>query len=224
LRPVAACGIRLRGEQGADGLALVVGKLAGKGLGVDGLLALAWGHFAEIENSANEHPAARGLCGVQLLNGIAPLLALRRGQAFEDLVAIEHALALLRRHAVEFLQLPQVLLLQLGRQFAEAGLVLQLALLLGGREIAVVVDPLLEMLVLPGPAHTVRTWSALIARRRGAVRLENDGRRVLLETRKHRRCGDQQQEGCAKTKPEWTMRFHDAHDANAVTVSTNRRR
>ena len=60
--------------------------------------------------------------------------------------------ALLRVHVVEPGQLAEFVLLELRRQIAKAGLVLQGALLLGKREIAVVVHPLLEMfLVLGGP-------------------------------------------------------------------------
>jgi len=61
----------------------------------------------------------------------------------EDFVALQFAIALRLGHVVEPTQLVEFALLNLRRQFAEAGLVLERALLIGEGKILVVFHPLL---------------------------------------------------------------------------------
>jgi hypothetical protein len=99
--------------------------------------------------------------------------------------------ALLRGHGVEPLQIIELILLRFPRQLAKAGFVLQLALLLGGRQIAMVLHPLLKMRVLillcsnrGALLHTI------LFQGRGVVRLAGESRP-----------GEQQNERRAESEP-----------------------
>ena len=110
------------GEDGADDGALVVGELAAKGWGIDGLLALLGGKLAEIHDGVKNDVPTRHGNGTQLLHGDAPLLLLRRSQVLQRLVAVEHSGALLRIHVIEPDQFLAITLLRLRRQLVKAGL------------------------------------------------------------------------------------------------------
>jgi len=91
------------------------------------------------------------------------LLALRRTHVFHRLVAFDYAAALLRRHIVQLGETVAQVLLDLRRKSTEPRLVLKRALLLGKRQVAVAVHPLLQMF-LP-----LRPHSPLIGLRTSAI-------------------------------------------------------
>jgi hypothetical protein len=93
----------------------------------------------------NHLAAALRLDCMKLLHGVIPLLLLLRTEPLKTFDPVEHADALLGAHAVEVIQLVELALLGRGVEFSEAGLILQGAVLLGGREILVVLDPLFEV-------------------------------------------------------------------------------
>jgi hypothetical protein len=90
---------------------------------------------------------------VELPHGSKHLLTLRRAHVFHRLVALDHAAALFRRHIVKLGEAVAQVLLDSRRKSTETGLVLKRALLLGKRQIAVAVHPLLQMF-LPLRPHS----------------------------------------------------------------------
>src|SRR5208283_3435454 len=223
-------GVGLDREDGGEHGALAVGELGAEGWGINGQLALVLGHLAEVEDGANDDAPARHGERVQLLDGIAVLLALRRSEAFQGLVAVQHAGALLRIHVVEPGQLVELVLLELPGQLAKSGIVLQGALLFGEREIAVAVHPLLHvLLVLGGPGDDIGlgTGCGGLGPGGGAGRLGARGlggrqwRRRTRAAGERRPGGEQQNECRAKKEPGWKMRFHDEYDAPGGTATTS---
>jgi hypothetical protein len=214
------------GEDRADGLALFGGELGAEGRRVDYLLALFCGHGAEIADGSDHEGAAGRRESAHLLHGVAPLLLLLRGEALESLDAIEDAATLFGAHVVECPKLFAVALLRLRRQLVEAGQLLQCALLLSGREILVVLHPLLDV----GANAGVVDWSAHGGRRRGAhggrlcglgcgARLSALGgssggtvlllRVLLTKAASKGRCSYKHHKKCrAEGEPGWTRRFH----------------
>jgi hypothetical protein len=215
-------GVGLDREDGGEHGALGIGELGAEGGGVDGLLALIGGHLAEVEDGANDDAAARQGNRVQLLHGIAVLLTLGQREALQGLVAVEHAAALLRVHVVEPGQLVELVLLELPRKLAKAGIVLECALLFREREIAVVVHPLLHvLLVLSGPGDDIGFGLGGGSGPVGA--LIPGGRRRTQGAGKCRRGGNEQNECRAKTEPGWKMRFHEVGGAHGRTATMGRR-
>lgn len=221
----------LGGKQGGECGALTIGELGAIGRRVEGLLALLRGEVAETEHGVSHGLLAIRRHGSKALRGGTVLLTLRRGHAFQHLVAFEHPAALLWVHVVEAAKLVELVLLKLRRQIVEAGHVLQRALLIGERKIAVIIHPLLEMLLVfggpiddacAGPGRGigrgatggVRCGAALGALLRGTKRARSRRRRSPLSTSPHssaslsaatagerRRSGKQQSECRAETEP-----------------------
>ena len=98
----------------------------------------------------------------QLLHGAADLRALIKREMLDDLRVCQQALTLLRGHGVELRQAIAHPLLGLLRKLLKAGLMLQCALLLIRRKVAVQVHPLREMLA----ARTAKLRSAMVSWRR----------------------------------------------------------
>ena len=135
----------VRGEDGTDGLALFRGKLLAEGGGLDDLLALVSGHCAEIADGGHHENATLRRQGMGLLHRTVPLLLLLRGKTFQTFDSVEVTATLLWTHRVERSQLLAEALLGLRGKFAEAGQSLEGAFLLVGREVFVVLHPLLDM-------------------------------------------------------------------------------
>lgn len=210
------------GEDGTDGLPLFGRELGAEGGRVDDLFPLIGGHLAEVGDGANHEAAPGNGVGVQLLDGAVPLLLLLRAETLETLNSIEHASPLGGVHAVEAVQLVELALLKLRRKLAEAGLLLQSAMLIGRGEILVVLHPLFEVYFALGCADgCVGSWSNYGRRRLlrpglrsgfGTLRRASLLRVFLTESAGEGRADCDQQKDCrGETNPGWKMRFHDLH-------------
>ena len=170
----AGWGVRLDGNNGCQQRALPVGKLGAIGGGVDDLLALLRRHLAQAQDGAGHELATRRRKSMEFLYRAAPLLALRLGHVSQSFIALQHALALLRIHAVEVSQFFTIMLLHLRRKLTKSGFVLQRALLIRQRKTAVAIHPLRQMLlILSGSDHGIRrrsNWTTLSRSASAAVR------------------------------------------------------
>lgn len=166
----AAREIGLDGEEIVEGSAFLPAVLAGESGGVEVLLALRFGHGAEIAEGTGYGAAAVVREGAELRHGAAHLLALRGRKALQLLVALENAISLLGPHGVELAEAIAHTLLSLGRKLVEAGLAFERALLLGNGQVAVAVHPFGEMLAIAAGRSGVRGGRPLgsgTRRRRG---------------------------------------------------------
>jgi hypothetical protein len=124
---------------------------------------------------------------------------------------------LLGAHVIELREAIEHALLGLPIQQLEAGLILQGALLVRGREVLVLLHPLLQMALTgsrPDPG----------ARCIGTAWPEHGGWRAMLAseaTRPHRRNGEQQNNCRAETEPGWALRSHDAGGVLVRTAGKN---
>jgi hypothetical protein len=199
-------GVGLDREEGADGRALTVGELGAKAGRGNDLLALLGRHLAKIEDGAgHEATAVRGHRREGLHSPVV-LLNLRRGHMFQNLVALQGAVALLRVHVIEAGEVVELTLLDLWRQFVKAGLILKGALLIGEGEVLVVLHPLLKMfLVLGGPDAGIGCGTAFDAGLGGRAILSQGGRSCLRLLGKpageSRRRSEQHKQRRATTEP-----------------------
>jgi hypothetical protein len=225
--PIVLLDVWVGGEDGADGLALVGGKLVGKARGVNDLLTLVGGHLAEIGDGV-DHQAAAGNGGlVQLLHGVVPLLLLLRAEALQAFDSAEHAAALLGRHVVELVEVVQLALLGLAWKLMEAGHILKGLVLFRRAEVLVILQPLRQVLLALRVLNLrFGHWEARYGRRlRGAgfgTYLDAGlcmfdgagltgwgkgwwfGRETAREGRRR-----EQQNCCAEGEPGWKMQSHD---------------
>jgi len=158
----------LDGEQAADRRALLIVELGTELGGVHVDLALGGRHIAQAEEGLVDDMAAVLGQAAELAHGGANLLALRGGEAFHGLVALENLLALVDRHGVELREAIVQALLLVGGKAAEAGFIFKGALLLGEREARVRLHPLVEVLL--GLVGMIGTYEILRRRSRGEIR------------------------------------------------------
>ena len=118
----------------------------------DGLSLLGWELAVLPEGMLNGEALLRGEAG-KLLHAAADLLTLFGSEALDRFCAIEQALALRWRHLVELGEPIVHALLHIGRQLAEARLVIEGALLVSRRKLAVLRHPLGEVLLAGSSAN-----------------------------------------------------------------------
>jgi hypothetical protein len=104
-------------------------------------------HLAEVAEGAGHKSAAILGKPLVLFCCGANLLPLLRSKMLNRLSVLNHAAALFGRHVVELREVVSQGLLGLRREIAEAGLILERALLLCQGQIAVTVHPLAQMLL-----------------------------------------------------------------------------
>ena len=137
----------------AHDVAFLRGEHTSETVGIDDLLPLAGGHGAQVANRGPHHALTVGRKLLHPTVNLPCLFLLFRSQMRPAVHAIKHAFLLLRRKARKMLQsLPQHLLLR-GRQAAEAGIIFQRALPLGGRHILMPPQPIPGMVVLRRRHH-----------------------------------------------------------------------
>ena len=140
-----------------------IGKLLGKGRGIDDLLTLLRGHLAQIEDRVTDEQTVRRRQSIPLLRSRSVLLLLRRIHPFKCFIPCQCPFALSRIHGIESRQLVQLLLLFPLRQLAEAGHILHGALLIGQRHIAVFLHPVAKMALLLNALLLALLLSLLLA-------------------------------------------------------------
>ncbi len=96
-------GDRVQPPEGSRGVALVIGKLRAKTVGVQGGLALRRRHIAKIPEGAGYEPPPIDRKCAKLMHGSkrSTCPALRRTQVFHGLVMLNDPAALLWRQAIE---------------------------------------------------------------------------------------------------------------------------
>ena len=165
-----------------------------------------------------------------MLHGEVELLALGGTHAGEGGAA---AVEGFRVHALEAAEFVERADLGLGREGAEAGIALEGALLIGGREVAVLLHPHLQAgAVLGGAAGVVLGEEHEAAagdgggQKPGARTRELSrwgGRHVALRLRVGGCEGGSQQQDRAKTEPGWRERSHTACVATEMTEGSANR-
>jgi len=138
---------------------------------------------------------------VEPLDSIAPLLALRRSETLQSLGPIQDSRAPPGIHVVEPGQRIQAILLDLRRQFTEAGLIFKCALLLHERHTGVAFHPSLQVLFLP----RLRRVLSEARLRTGWPGVWNRGKPRLRHRGKH---GDKQRECRTETESDWSLHDH----------------
>lgn len=112
---------------------------------------MRWRHLPEIAEGMGDHAAAIFGERAQLLHSSAKLLSLRRAETLNRFVALDQTATLVGRHVVELRETIAQMLLGLRRKLAKAGFILERALLLGKRHVAVAAHPLAEVLLTLRP-------------------------------------------------------------------------
>jgi hypothetical protein len=109
-------------------------------------------HLAKIAEGSGDKATAVFRESTKLLHGAANLLPLRRREPFHCLGTVKNAATLLWRHIIQLRQAIAHPLLSRWGEIAKAGLVLQSALLIGKRKVAMTVHPL-------GQVFLISVWS-----------------------------------------------------------------
>jgi len=151
--------IGLDSEEAGECASLLIGELTAEAFRIEDGLTLRNRHLADIAEGAGYQSAAIHWQIAELLHRPTKLLTLLRRETLHDLGALEESAALLRRHAIELAQVVAHPLLGLRRQVAEAGFPFQGTLLLLQGEVAVMVHPLAEMLLLRLWHVALRGWA-----------------------------------------------------------------
>jgi len=143
-RPILAAFRRRQRQFGraAQKFALLGREHSFETFGINHLLTLFRRHGAQAANRCAHHSAPVGWQLTELLEQLPRFALLFGGQVLPGFHAIDNAVLLLRRQAVEVLQPPAQHLLSCGREMAELRIVFQRLLLLLGREIPVLLQPL----------------------------------------------------------------------------------
>ena len=142
-RELALGGLELR--QSANQILLLWGKALLELWRIQHAFALGGIHPAQPPCGLAHRDAAVLRQGLHLAVKVAQLLPLALWQVLEGLHTIQDPLPLLRRQAVEVAQAIQELLLSLGGELLERGIILQSFLLLRGRQVLVLAQPFSAM-------------------------------------------------------------------------------
>ena len=105
-------------------------------------------HLAKIAEGSGDKATAVFREPPKLLHGTANLLPLRRRKPFHCFGTVKNAATLLGRHIIQLRQAVAHPLLSRWGEIAKARLVLQSALLIGKRKIAVTVHPLRQVFLI----------------------------------------------------------------------------
>jgi hypothetical protein len=146
-------GVIFRSSQGKSGsaahdLALLGRKHVFEARRVDDAVALIGRHGTQVAHGRADHALPVGRQLLHPAEHIARFGFLAGSEVLPGLHAVQHALLLLRRKTGKVIEpLPQ-LLLPLGRQAAEAGIVLQHAFPVGGRKALIAAEPVPGMVLL----------------------------------------------------------------------------